>query len=188
MLPRLPEFAGINRTDRIAFVPHFRSLTGQDWQTVCDRAGLDFVDPSCESRTVVRRLAGARSVLTESMHGAIVADAFGVPWAPVAIGPQFHADKWSDWSEALGMTMPPVPSLHGVLRRFQKWRSGPYGGGGRLLALLAPLSARRLARLAQGPFYLTDRIRLAAAQDRFAQMLEEVAQDYGSGQPKGTTA
>lgn len=84
------------------FVPH--AGTGAlplDWARVADGAGLRLVSPSGDSRAVIREIAGARLVVTESMHGAILADAYRVPWIVVAFKPNFTSFKWLDWADSL---------------------------------------------------------------------------------------
>jgi succinoglycan biosynthesis protein ExoV len=103
LLPDLPEFQTITPSGRPIFVPHVASDARHDWQSACRRAGLDFVSPRGEARAVVRRIAGAPLVLAESMHAAIVADAFRVPWIPVRISAAFNAGKWQDWAQSLGV-------------------------------------------------------------------------------------
>lgn len=53
-------------------------------------------------------LAGCGRVLCESMHGAIFADAYGIPWRPVSgsslgIEKSTHAFKWTDWTASVGL-------------------------------------------------------------------------------------
>ena len=123
MLPRLPRFAdiprGAPRGNETLFVPHFLSADGQDWPTLCRRAGVAYQGPGDDAEEVIRRIAGAGRVIAESMHAAIVADAFGVPWTPVAVSPLFNGFKWGDWSESLGMALPRVPIFYAPLRRAQ---------------------------------------------------------------------
>jgi succinoglycan biosynthesis protein ExoV len=52
------------------------------------------------------RIAAAHFVASESLHGCIVAAAYGVPWAPWAPDgePPGHTPlKWQDWMEYLGL-------------------------------------------------------------------------------------
>lgn len=52
---------------------------------------------------VIHRIAGAGFVLTGSLHGAILAQAYGVPWAAYDDGYVDVPEKWSDWAEYLGV-------------------------------------------------------------------------------------
>ena len=105
LIPLLPDFADIGRHGEILFIPHHRSVHRQDWPALCARAGLSYLSPCGEAKAVIRRIAGAKLVVTESMHGAILADAFGVPWHAVSINAQFNGWKWADWGESLGVAV-----------------------------------------------------------------------------------
>ncbi|MGQ7959670.1 hypothetical protein ACUTAF_18485 [Pseudomonas sp. SP16.1] len=93
----------------ILVVPHHRSLPLLDWQALCDRAGMTFLSPLLPAEVFMTRLRSARLVLTEAMHGAILADVARVPWRAFSFGRQFNLDKWLDWSEALEIDLDVQP-------------------------------------------------------------------------------
>jgi len=88
------------QSGEVLVVPHHRSLPLLDWQALCNRAGLTFLSPLLPAEAFMARLASARLVLAEAMHGAILADIVRVPWRAFSFGRQFSLDKWLDWSEA----------------------------------------------------------------------------------------
>ncbi len=57
---------------------------------------------------MVRRIAAADKVIAESMHAAIIADAFRVPWIPVALSREVSPFKWVDWASSLNISYSPV--------------------------------------------------------------------------------
>lgn len=69
---------------------------------------LRFGIPTCDLDTALARIAGARFVLTGSLHGAILAQAFGVPWACYDDGYLDAPAKWSDWGAYLGIDIDAV--------------------------------------------------------------------------------
>lgn len=93
------------QAEDVLVVPHHRSLPLLDWQALCDRAGLTFLSPLLPAEVFMARLASARLVLAEAMHGAILADVLRVPWRAFSFGRQFNLDKWLDWSEAFGIDL-----------------------------------------------------------------------------------
>ena len=103
---------------RAGFMPHHRSLERFDWQRVCADAGIDFIDPHAAPLDTLDQMAGLRLVLTEAMHGAIVADALRVPWFPLQISPINYVGKWHDWAASLRMPIhfKPLPDLYDPLR------------------------------------------------------------------------
>lgn len=59
----------------------------------------------------VERIAGASFVLTGSLHGAILAQAYGVPWAAYDDGYIDVPSKWADWAAYLGIQLQFVTTL-----------------------------------------------------------------------------
>ena len=92
----------------ILFMPHFSTVNDAGWQRACARAGIEMVDPRDPCKAVLRKIASARLVIAEAMHGAIVADAFGVPWVPVASTRHFSTFKWVDWALSLSVPFKPL--------------------------------------------------------------------------------
>lgn len=93
----------------VAFMPHYHSFSRADWRAVCRLAGIHMIDPRDEVEKVIAEIRGASMVITEAMHGAIVADALRTPW--LAVRP-IHAEnqgKWLDWSDSLGVNLQPQP-------------------------------------------------------------------------------
>lgn len=93
---------------RVGLVPHHKSYDGADWDAVAQRAGLFVIDPRQSPEAVTAALASCERVLTESLHGAIFADAMGIPWRAVVLARRFHGFKWQDWLDTLGMTLDAV--------------------------------------------------------------------------------
>lgn len=198
LVPELTAFRDIPASGRPIFVPHVSSVRRLDWAAACDRAGVDYVSPEGEAQEVIRRIAAAPLVIAESMHAAILADAFRTPWHAIALTPQFNDFKWADWAESLGIAL----TIHG-----RPWEgltsgrapTGPEGGpSGAALAAAggmplrerlrqgltlirnmakARLVARRLAELAALPGQLSEtallEARRAELRRRFAAVLAE---------------
>lgn len=203
MLPLLPEFVEFSRSGPPVFVPHHCSVRRQDWATISQKAGVEFVSPEGDAHSIVRRLAAAPLVIAESMHAAIVADAFGTPWQGVAIARNFFPAKWTDWAESLGLGALEIPSLDPVSRglalRMLGGRAvdGSHGSRDhaatpragqthlRSIAREAMLTIERsrassgLRQLASHAGRLSDRSRLARAQRAYAAVLAETREELG---------
>jgi succinoglycan biosynthesis protein ExoV len=107
LLATLPEFKGLDRHG-VIFIPHWKSVRYGDWKGICKTLGIEFVDPCQDSKLVVRRIASAQKVIAESMHAAIIADAFRVPWVPVALSREISPFKWVDWASSLNVAYRPA--------------------------------------------------------------------------------
>lgn len=67
----------------------------------------------------VERIAGASFVLTGSLHGSILAQAYGVPWAAYDDGYIDAPPKWLDWAAYLGIPLTFVTDLKAGMRWWQ---------------------------------------------------------------------
>jgi succinoglycan biosynthesis protein ExoV len=107
MVTEMPEFQNLPRSGGAIFVPHWESTVGGVWPLVCQAAGLAYVDPCGEAKAVIRAIAQAELVVAESMHAAILADAFRVPWVAVTTSQSINSFKWRDWAASLGVDYRP---------------------------------------------------------------------------------
>ncbi|WP_329743214.1 polysaccharide pyruvyl transferase family protein [Dyella sp. A6] len=105
--------AHAQKRDGVAFIPHHVSARHMDWQAVCRQVGVRYIDPRRDVETVLSEIAGASAVITEAMHGAILADTFRIPWMPVVLYGHVLKSKWEDWSQSLSLEYEPR-QLEGV--------------------------------------------------------------------------
>lgn len=80
------------------FIPHINSTeySKAGLAQICAKLGLDYLPPSAPFETFIEKVRSASLVLTEAMHGAILADALRTPW--IALNYLFHNRfKWEDW-------------------------------------------------------------------------------------------
>ena len=87
----------------VGFMPHYASMVHWDWRRTAEGLGLVFVDPQAPVEETLGQIAGLESLVTEAMHGAIVADALRTPWVGVRIDPDFYDWKWRDWGLSVGL-------------------------------------------------------------------------------------
>lgn len=134
VIPALfPEIAGLEPAGgRAVFIPHHTTAAlSLRWEDLCDGAGVDYLSPEGEAKSVIARIANSSLVLTESMHGAILADAYRVPWVPLMVSDQFNLFKWRDWAGGLEMTVAPMDmlremrSLRGIVQRLRALKPAP---------------------------------------------------------------
>ncbi|WP_224004136.1 polysaccharide pyruvyl transferase family protein [Aureimonas sp. SA4125] len=86
-------------------IPHWETLLHNDWDSVCRNAGMTLIDPMGAVSDVIPKIASAKLVLTESLHGAIIADTYGIPWIAFTTNKSFSVFKWTDWTRSVGLPL-----------------------------------------------------------------------------------
>ncbi|WP_163267664.1 polysaccharide pyruvyl transferase family protein [Chelativorans alearense] len=170
----------------VIFIPHFQSLDRGNWKETCALAGIRFVDPSSDVETVLSEIQGARLVITESMHGAIVADALRTPWVAVTPIAKVHRFKWTDWAESLDVPLRAHKLFPSTMREAWSALSGGQGTGHRSRSLdrspvarpfnlaLKQAAARGLQRLAEQEPQLSADTTIARATERAVAAVEAI--------------
>jgi succinoglycan biosynthesis protein ExoV len=98
----LPEYKSFkSKQSGVVFVPHWSSAESGNWRKPCSIAGIDYIDPESDLEGIFGKIASSELVITESLHGAIIADLFRVPWIPVRMSPDFLPFKWLDWFKSI---------------------------------------------------------------------------------------
>jgi succinoglycan biosynthesis protein ExoV len=99
-------------TAPFGFMPH-HTTAGFPWRTICERLNIHYIDPTAGVEETLVLLRSTRCLITEAMHGAIVADTLRIPWIPVATHLEINAFKWQDWCEAMELSYRPhrLPAL-----------------------------------------------------------------------------
>jgi succinoglycan biosynthesis protein ExoV len=201
MLPRLERFKKLPDRHGTIFVPHHISDFLIDWEGVCASLGIEKVSPGGDADAVIRRIASAELVIAESMHAAIIADAFRVPWIGVEIARLFNRFKWMDWGESVGV-VPQFDVFFPLLRRLPQ-RAGSASGAhhsggaqgeagkaappaikpqgfrtrGKARSVMEWSAAAKLKSLAKRRGQLSSEERLNAQRDRFQDILETLKRE-----------
>ena len=95
------------KTHRISFMPHWQSAADGHWAEASRAAGLHYIDPCDSVENVLTQIQESEVLVSEAMHGAIVADALRVPWTAVHPDPGAEPGKVA----RLGVGAGPDPPL-----------------------------------------------------------------------------
>ncbi|OCP03392.1 MULTISPECIES: polysaccharide pyruvyl transferase family protein [unclassified Ensifer] len=107
MVADMPEFQNLPKLHKRSFVPHWESAIAGMWPVTCGTVGLNYIDPRGDAKSVIREIAQSEFIVAESMHGAILADAFRVPWVAVTTSDGINSFKWNDWAKTVGVAYQP---------------------------------------------------------------------------------
>ncbi|HEV7322589.1 MAG TPA: polysaccharide pyruvyl transferase family protein [Ensifer sp.] len=107
MVADMPEFQNLPKLHKRSFIPHWESAIAGMWPVTCGTVGLHYIDPRGEAKSVIREIAQSEFIVAESMHGAILADAFRVPWVAVTTSDGINSFKWNDWARTVGVDYQP---------------------------------------------------------------------------------
>jgi succinoglycan biosynthesis protein ExoV len=170
-------FAKRTTPGRTGFVPHIYSEQGTTIAATARKAGFHVISPTLDHRAFLTELLTCERVFTESLHGAIFADAFRIPWARVKVSSHYREReavsdfKWADAFQHLACATTAVNSRPRARERGDLRPLRP------LLGWFYALTERRLiaelSKQAGDPatFRLSDEALLTARMRRFEARL-----------------
>ena len=94
---------------KTSYMPHHleSEMNREGWQQICADCGVNYIDPGNSVDQVLDDISATDVLFTEAMHGAIIADAFRVPWVPMVTNEKILEFKWRDWMDGLGIAYEP---------------------------------------------------------------------------------
>ncbi|MDE1515565.1 polysaccharide pyruvyl transferase family protein [Vibrio sp. dsl-7] len=105
LLRNIVNFKNIKKKYKVSFIPHHGSEDYTDWAKICEQCGINFISMRQSVDNILQEMLETETIITEAMHGAIVADALRVPWIPVSYSPKFMLEKWQDFAGALSIDL-----------------------------------------------------------------------------------
>jgi succinoglycan biosynthesis protein ExoV len=100
--------AGAAKNVPVSFMPHYSTARLADWRAICNRAKIAYIAPTASVDAVLDSIGRSEVLLTEALHGAVAADALGVPWIPVRLSHRLLDFKWLDWCHSLRLDYDPA--------------------------------------------------------------------------------
>lgn len=101
--------ANTKKSHPIAFMPYLRTSHLIPWEKICKELGIHYISPhpleGIESK--LKEIASCEYIITEAMHGGILADIFRIPWTKFQFasnlieGSHTNELKWQDWTRGL---------------------------------------------------------------------------------------
>lgn len=199
MLRRVVDVSKHAKLHEFGFMPSGHSERHYDWASLCEDVGFRFISCHWSVDKVIDEIAQCRVLISEAMHGAIVADTLRVPWIPIMLDDTVLPFKWKDWLSTLDLPYEPVLtapiydnkrifSLSGRLRNRCKsalkscgiW-SSRWSAPMPLTspASVRPLVQKQLRALKNKVPYLSDESLIESHVLRYEKVIEDLKRSYG---------
>ncbi len=95
-----------------SFMPHINQeiSSGERWRNVCRYLNINYIDPTNpDVLESLNKIKESSFLITEAMHGAIIADSFRVPWAPIVTNKNVISEfKWFDFCQSISQVYRPI--------------------------------------------------------------------------------
>lgn len=98
----------LNKSIKYGFMPHWTTIQQDPGMT--DRlaeVGITVIDPLGPVWTTLHAIQSCEHLISEALHGAVVADTLRVPWVPAYLTPN-HFFKWFDWTQSMDVLFNPI--------------------------------------------------------------------------------
>ncbi|UQG54163.1 MULTISPECIES: polysaccharide pyruvyl transferase family protein [unclassified Marinobacter] len=86
----------------VTFIPHLKThwSAGKALKKITQSLGINYLSPDVTQVDFIKQVSQSKLVITEAMHGAILADTMRVPWLPIQIY-EHNRFKWEDWFQSI---------------------------------------------------------------------------------------
>lgn len=99
---------------KYAYIPHHYSLDKYpDFKQLCEKIGVHLIDANLRADNdvfdVLREIQSTEILMAEALHGAIIAEAFRIPYIPVKCYKHINEFKWQDFAGSLELDLKLYP-------------------------------------------------------------------------------
>lgn len=110
-----------------SLIPHYNTINYcgglKLFKSMCEKLEINVIDPRQHYNDVIKEIAQSMHIITESLHGAIFADGYRIPWKRIQItsykleSSYVSEFKWLDWTMSMNIRSTPILAPY---VRFQK--------------------------------------------------------------------
>ena len=104
---------------KIGLILNHESSDKFEWEKLAFDLDLLWIDPEENVYTIIDKIRSCDKIITEALHGGIVADLYGIPWVPIKIYKHINIFKWEDWWESLSLDQVKFIDLPRVFHNIQ---------------------------------------------------------------------
>lgn len=98
---------------KYSYMPHaiHAQYASLGWERICNFLKFGYIDPRKPVEDVLNAIDSTECLITEAMHGAIIADALRIPWIPIKTSDDMYEFKWNDWCSSVKVKYNPLKLL-----------------------------------------------------------------------------
>ena len=189
--------AGADGPGAIGLIPHYATWDSYDWVGVAANAGMVAINPRQAPAEVTAQMRRCSRILSESLHGAVCADAMGIPWSACVLAHRFNDFKWRDWLDTVQRPFAPLvmdrPLVRTIRRskalanRLARWTNYRRATSYPALRPVAPATAEDARRVSEtlyrygrdeAKFTCSKPADVARQRDRMMAACADFAKDY----------
>ena len=111
LLPQYEKYLSTPKKYKVSFIPYFQSVDKVDWKSICEEMSWNLILPTDTSvEDFIMEVAASEQVISEAMHGTMIADIMRVPWKRLRFyahqyeGEKVSEWKWNDWLLSIGIS------------------------------------------------------------------------------------
>lgn len=91
----------------VGLMPHLSTeLRFPKIKSLCEELNIKYISPSVEGDIGARIISGLDFLIAEAMHGAIVADSYGIPRINITFSKDINLYKWEDYHYGVRLEKP----------------------------------------------------------------------------------
>lgn len=143
-----------------SYIPHY-SVANNTIKKLFLEMGIHYIDPRGSVKAIIEDIKKTEIVLAEAMHGAIVADAYRIPWIPIASYASFNHFKWHDWAKSLHLNI----KIYSIYRFYENEKGLKYT----LKKIRTKRTFKSICKLTP---YLSDELVSLKAKDTLKQRIQ----------------
>jgi len=90
---------------KFSFMPHWTSEEKFDWRSFCKICDINYISPMTNDvEQTIKQICQSEVLISEALHGVIVADTYRIPWIPVKAYEGISNFKWNDWASSMNVS------------------------------------------------------------------------------------
>lgn len=164
---------------KFSYMPHYQHAVACDAsiKTICDELGFAYIDPRSPIEEVLCSISSSECLISEALHGAVVADTLRTSWIPVVTTDEIFSFKWEDWCASMEISYIPnrVLPLWNITSNSDRFARARYA----IKKLIVRNQLKNIARKAK-PFLSKESV-LNEKLEILGTKCEEVKKDMAEG-------